>query len=232
MPLDQSARNRLFRFVTDARRSVSADLAEQIESIYGINPDGTVTSIEGLQSMNRKEGEIAVAKLLAERLEHFVANGVIGDGQRKLAFARLVRELSFGVVNRLAAIRMAERRALIPPVLTNYHTSDGFIVYRDVSNNAFATQHEAYVQCLRCVCDEMATDLGAVMDSRAHNAILFPRESCLKEVITAMNHGDLEPLWAEDETIGWIYQYYNDPEERKQMRDESQTPRTSRELGC
>jgi hypothetical protein len=45
-----------------------------------------------------------------------------------------------------------------------------------------------------------------------------------------MNHGDLEPLWGEDETIGWIYQYYNDPDERKMMREASQAPRDSREL--
>lgn len=230
MPLDQAARNRLFKFVTDARRAVSADLAEQMQSAYGLGPDGSVTPVAGLQAMGRTEGDIGVAKLLAERLEHLVAQAALGDERRPLAFARLARELSFGIVNRLAAIRMAESRLLVPPMLANYHASDGFVVFRDASHHAFATQHEAYVQCLRCVCDEMATDLGAVMDSRAHNALLFPREACLGEVIAAMNHGDLAPLWGEDETIGWIYQYYNDPDERKLMREASQTPRDSREL--
>ena len=230
MPLDQSARNKLFRFVTDARRAVSADLAEQMQSVYGMGADGSVATVAGLESMGRTEGDIGIAKLLAERLEHLIAQGSAGDQRRALAFARLARELSFGIVNRLAAIRMAERRALVPPVLASYHESNGFVVYRNASNNAFASQHEAYVQFLSCVCDEMATDLGTVMDSRAHNALLFPRERCLGEVIEAMNHGDLEPLWGEDETIGWIYQYYNDPDERKLMREASQAPRDSREL--
>src|SRR5690606_26371286 len=35
---------------------------------------------------------------------------------------------------------------------------------------------------------------------------------------------------SEDETIGWIYQYFNSKEERKAMRDASQAPRNSREL--
>lgn len=230
MPLDQAARNRLFKFVTDARRAVSADLAEQMQSAYGLGPDGSVTPVAGLQAMGRTEGDIGIAKLLAERLEHLVAQAVPGNQRRPLAFARLARELSFGIVNRLAAIRMAEFRQLVPPMLANYHASHGFVVFRDASHHAFATQHAAYVQCLRCVCDEMATDLGAVMDSRAHNALLFPREACLGEVIAAMNHGDLAPLWGEDETIGWIYQYYNDPDERKLMRETSQAPRDSREL--
>lgn len=230
MALDSPARNRLFAFVTAARRAVSADLAEQMQSAHGLTPDGRVASPERLQAAGRTEAEIGVAKVLAQRLEHLVAQTPDGPERRALAFARLARELSFGIVNRLAAVRMAEKRSLLQPSLASGMTSEGFIVFRDVANNAFATPYECYVQFLRCVFDEMATDLGAVMDSRAHNALLFPREACLIDIIGQMNHGDLEPLWGEDETIGWIYQYYNDPDERKMMREASQAPRDSREL--
>ena len=37
-------------------------------------------------------------------------------------------------------------------------------------------------------------------------------------------------VWAEDETIGWVYQYFNGEDERRKMREESQAPRNSREL--
>ena len=37
-------------------------------------------------------------------------------------------------------------------------------------------------------------------------------------------------VWGDDETIGWVYQYFNSADERKKMRDESQAPRNSREL--
>jgi hypothetical protein len=59
---------------------------------------------------------------------------------------------------------------------------------------------------------------------------LFPRESVLLDVLGQINHHELQHLWAEDETIGWIYQYFNSQEERKAMRDESSAPRNSREL--
>jgi len=45
-----------------------------------------------------------------------------------------------------------------------------------------------------------------------------------------LNAPDLDQLWAEDETIGWIYQFWNDPNERKMMREKSAAPRNSREL--
>ncbi len=49
-------------------------------------------------------------------------------------------------------------------------------------------------------------------------------------LLDQINHFEIEHLWAEDETIGWIYQYFNSQEERKKMRAESQAPRNSREL--
>ena len=37
-------------------------------------------------------------------------------------------------------------------------------------------------------------------------------------------------MWSEDETIGWVYQFFNTGEERRKMREESRAPRNSREL--
>jgi len=59
---------------------------------------------------------------------------------------------------------------------------------------------------------------------------LFPREAALLQVLNQINDADIAPLWSEDETIGWIYQYFNSKEERRAMRDASQAPRNSREL--
>jgi len=52
----------------------------------------------------------------------------------------------------------------------------------------------------------------------------------LLALFSLINHPEIESLWAEDETIGWIYQYYNAQEERRQMRADSPAPRNSREL--
>jgi hypothetical protein len=52
----------------------------------------------------------------------------------------------------------------------------------------------------------------------------------MEDVLAELNKPELTSLWTEDETIGWIYQYFNPPEERKAMREASQAPRDSREL--
>lgn len=59
---------------------------------------------------------------------------------------------------------------------------------------------------------------------------MFPREATLTRVLDLINDYEIARLWPEDETIGWIYQYFNSQEERRAMRQASQAPRNSREL--
>ena len=82
--------------------------------------------------------------------------------------------------------------------------------------------------------DELALDLGVLFDRRDPRSLVFPDELCLEQVLALLTAPALSPLWQEDETVGWIYQYFNDPDERKKMRDPKQggsaAPRNSYEL--
>ena len=85
-------------------------------------------------------------------------------------------------------------------------------------------------QYLFSVFDELAQDLPGLFERYSPQGRLFPREAALLQVLNLINDAEIAPLWSEDETIGWIYQYFNSKEERKAMRDASQAPRNSREL--
>ena len=50
------------------------------------------------------------------------------------------------------------------------------------------------------------------------------------ELLARLNVADLAEVWVQDETIGWVYQFFNSSDERKQMRSDSSAPRNSREL--
>lgn len=69
-----------------------------------------------------------------------------------------------------------------------------------------------------------------LLDRRDPASLLWPRRQALFDLLTILNDPDLTEVWKEDETIGWVYQYFNSDEERRQMRAESQAPRNSREL--
>ena len=52
----------------------------------------------------------------------------------------------------------------------------------------------------------------------------------LDAVLALINDEELTGIWTEDETIGWVYQYFTPKELRDQARKESQAPQNSYEL--
>jgi hypothetical protein len=228
MAFDKNTRNRLASFVADARDVIADEFTEQFQSLYGISAKGEIAPLESLGHLD--EGGMATAALLRQRIEYLEKSHPDDKDGIKAAVARLAREQAFTVLNRLAAIRMAEKRGLIVESVGQGYQSKGFKVFETVAGSALGDTYHRYRRYLFCLFDELAIDLGILFDRRSPQALLFPREPALLALLDLFHAADLERLWAEDETIGWIYQYYNDPEERKKMRAESAAPRNSREL--
>ena len=60
--------------------------------------------------------------------------------------------------------------------------------------------------------------------------MLWPKRATFEALLGLLNATELAGVWGEDETIGWVYQFFNSGDERRKMREESQAPRNSREL--
>lgn len=226
MGFDQATRNRLQRFVTDSRRALEEEFTRQLQNDFGMDPiAGTVTPIENLRHINDQQRE--TARILRDTIDHYCASG---DTDTKGGLDRIVREQAFTILNRLAALRMAEARGLLIETVGNGFQARGFQLYARLAGSGLGETGDAYRVYLQSVFDELSQDLPGLFDRYSPQGRLFPRETALLEVLTLINHGEIEPLWTEDETIGWIYQYFNSKEERKAMRDASQAPRNSREL--
>jgi hypothetical protein len=226
MAFDQVTRSRLQRFVNDARKALQEEFVRQLQVDYGLDPEsGTITPMENLRHLNDAQRE--TARILRDTLNHYCAGH---DTDTKQGLDRIVREQAFTVLNRLAALRMAEARGLLIESVGNGYQAKGFQLYARLASTGLGETGDAYAVYLQSVFDELARDLPSLFDRFSPQGRLFPREGALLQVLGLINHGEIEPLWAEDETIGWIYQYFNSKEERKAMRDASQAPRNSREL--
>lgn len=228
MAFDDQTRRRLFKTVTACRNLLTEDFDDQLRGRFGIYADeGRVLEIDRLPGLDDAGRE--VAGLLRERIDHLAA----GKGRQALGEAvhRLRREQAFTVLNRFAAVRMAEERDLISQSVGAGFQSRGFRIFEQAAGGtALGELYDRYRVYLDCLFDELSLDLGVLFDRSDAMGLLFPGEQALRALFDELNHPDIAPLWAEDETIGWIYQYYNDPEERKRMRKESAAPRNSREL--
>jgi len=226
MAFDQATRGRLQRFVNEARKALEEEFTRQLQLDYGLDPaSGTVTPIENLRHLNDTQRE--TARILRDTLAHYCASPGTSAAS---GLDRIVREQAFTVLNRLAALRMAEARGLLIESVGNGYQAKGFQLYVRLAGAGLGETGDAYRTYLLSVFDELSQDLPALFDRYSPQGRLFPREAALVQVLSLINHGEIDPLWAEDETIGWIYQYFNSKEERKAMRDASQAPRNSREL--
>jgi hypothetical protein len=226
MAFDQTTRNRLQRFVNDARRVLEEEFTRQLQNDYGMDPNaGTVAELASLRHINDAQRE--TARILRDTLAHYCASGDMNATQ---GLDRIVREQAFTVLNRLAALRMAEARGLLVESVGNGFQAKGFQLYARLAGTGLGETGDAYRTYLFSVFDELSQDLPGLFDRYSPQGRLFPREAALLQVLNQINHADIAPLWSQDETIGWIYQYFNSKEERKAMRDASQAPRNSREL--
>lgn len=226
MAFDQVARNRLQRFVNEARRVLEQEFTRQLQNDYGMDPNsGTVAQLASLRHINDAQRE--TGRILRDTLAHYTAGG---DMNAMQGLDRIVREQAFTVLNRLAALRMAEARGLLIESVGNGFQAQGFQLYARLAGTGLGETGDVYRTYLFSVFDELSQDLPGLFDRYSPQGRLFPRESTLLQVLNLINHADIAPLWSEDETIGWIYQYFNSKEERKAMRDASQAPRNSREL--
>ncbi|RWM88363.1 MAG: SAM-dependent methyltransferase [Mesorhizobium sp.] len=230
MAFDDKTRGRLQRFVTDVRSVLSGEFAQQFQQDYGLDPQsGTVASLDSLGHLDDRRLE--TARILREILDHYLASSTEqGEEARKVALDRMAREQAFTALNRLAALRMMEARGLLIESVAKGYQSKAFQLYQRIVSTALGETGDAYRVFLLSLFDLYGAELPALFGRFAPTGRLFPHETALLEVLDLINAADIQPLWAEDETIGWIYQYFNSKEERKAMRDASQAPRNSREL--
>ena len=76
----------------------------------------------------------------------------------------------------------------------------------------------------------LSEEIGVLFNPNDPANRLYPRQNTLDELLDLINNEELASIWEQDETIGWVYQYFTPKELRDKARKESQAPRNSYEL--
>jgi len=225
--MDKALRNVIYSTVVKCRKLLERDLALQLEGTYGVYADGTFEPLESLTHLD------AVGRADRQAIEAFIRHEEAAGADRQTAVERYVRESAFIFLNRIAALKLIEHpsRGLIQPSVGDGDQSKGFQQFSLLSPEAMRAQSDGgYQLYLELLFDDLGQALGVLFDRTLPTSILFPTPPCLGEVLEAFNDPDLEPAWDEDETIGWIYQYFTPIELREAARKASKAPRNSYEL--
>jgi hypothetical protein len=217
--MDREQRNLLRRAVEKARKLLEGEVADQLEGIYNILPDGTL------------RGDAPGDPVIRSRLLDVIAHHRASGSTAPQAVERATREMAFTILNRFAALKICEERGLVRECITRGHASDGV---RELADGApglrIALPDGGYRLILESIMDELSIGLKVLFDRRSPTSLIWPRPVALDDLLSTLNAPELAAVWGEDETIGWIYQYFNPKEEREAMREESAAPRNSHEL--
>lgn len=247
--MNQEIRNKLRNVVTQCRKLLEDSISQDLEGKYGIfAKKDVVTADPNAKMTHLSEEEQAARRDILDHFGHIKARGF----KPKDALDQLVREIAFTHLNRLCAYKMMEAREV-------YIGGQKFreAVSRGVNSNAvkfyladhpederlFNTGHQdiAYRHFLDWLGSFLSDEIGMLFNPNDPANRLYPRQKTLDEVLDLLNGGGIKPeetelreewpkIWSQDETIGWVYQYFTPKELRDQARKESQAPRNSYEL--
>lgn len=227
--MDKGQGSLLRNTVTRCRQLLEASIFDVLEGQFGIHRDGTIEDEARMAHLSPEERGYRHEVILS--LEHKKAAGFDPGA----AVAELVREVAFTHLNRLCAFKMLEERKVIREAVGRGTNSNGFKFYlagspEDERNWLEGREDVAYRHFLRWLSSTLEGEVGALFSRNDPANRLLPPHRVLLEVLELLNDPKLAGIWAEDETIGWVYQYFTPKELREKARKESQAPRNSYEL--
>src|ERR1051325_2069157 len=221
--MDKATRNTLRNVVTQCRRKLEQAIGEMLQGRYGIHPSGEVEPSLRMTHLTPEEEQYR--ERVRVHLEHIKSAGL----KPKDAVAQLVREAAFTHLNRLCAYKLMSQRGLMRDAVGKVLKSSGFFFYladhpEDEALYNGGEQETAYRHFLEWLNAKLSEEIGVLFSSQDVASGLFPPHRVLESVLELLNNEDLKPIWAEDETIGWVYQYFTPKELRDQARKESAAP--------
>jgi hypothetical protein len=222
--MEKEIRNRIQRATQRARSILEDEYAEQLEGVYDIVADGAIEEEPGAHL--DEPGRVVREKLLAAIGHRHDAGG----STQAEAVGAYLREAAFTSLNRFVALKLLEARRLVQECVSQGDQSSGFREFAGLAPGLVQLPDHGYKLYLESLFDEIGQEVGVLFDRRDPAGLLWPRRQALADLLETLNDPELRGIWNEDETLGWVYQYFNSGDERKKMRDESQAPRNSREL--
>jgi hypothetical protein len=222
--MDKDTRNAIERATQRARKILEEDFAAQLEGDFDVHRDGAVAAKAGghlsaRQALQRERIVVAI--------EHKRAAGMSPAD----AAHDYLRDAAFTTLNRFVALKMLEARELVQECITKGEQSAG---YREFCGMApglpLLPDSAGYRLYIESLFDELSTEVKVLFDRRDPSSALWPKRATFEQLLEILNATELARVWGEDETIGWVYQFFNGQDERRKMREESQAPRNSREL--
>lgn len=154
-----------------------------------------------------------------KRLEDWLDEQVRTVPQKEQAGARdrfrrqAEKEAAYTLLHRIVLLRHMETLGLSKPlVVTGGWKSAGYREFRDFAPGLCHDETEGYAALLQSVFDELALDLPGLFGGVGLTELFPIAGPTLRKVVEAFDQPEFGSAWTDDTTLGWVYQFWNDPE--------------------
>ncbi len=217
MAMTSEAKRALSQTIRKLRARLIEDLGEATTSTYRLSIEAGKADL----------GE--AVRLRRSRLEAWIGEQVraLPEKSRSGAAARLlgdvVKDAAATMLQRLVYLRLLEAAKLRPvAIVSGGWESRGYKDFREAAPELVRAERpgrggqrdesEGYATLLGLVFDELALDLPGLYGPVRMTSLVPIPAATLRAVIIALDEDELATVWTDDTTLGWIYQYWNDPE--------------------
>ena len=146
-----------------------------------------------------------------------------GRRRERLDFLREAeQQAAYTLLNRLVILRLMEEPGPSgqplrkPALIKGGWGSTAYQDFRDLARGVVRDDPtEGFGFLLQLVCEELAEDLPGLFGSAGIADLIPIPAATLRFAVDELNQEDLKSCWADDMTLGWIYQYWNDPERER-----------------
>ncbi|MDH5674429.1 MAG: BREX-6 system adenine-specific DNA-methyltransferase PglX [Myxococcales bacterium] len=199
------------------------ELSRTIRSLRARLLDDLHAATEGAYRLSIREKDAKLseaARVRRQRLERWIAEQVraLPKKQQAGAAERLRREVEKDAastwLNRIVYLRLLEAAGLRQEKLvTGGFESRGYKDFREHAPELVqGDASEGYARLLALVFDDLATELPGLYGDVGLTSLIPIPAATLRALVEALDAETLAGCWRDDMTLGWVYQYWNDPE--------------------
>ena len=213
--LTPEAKTKLSNTIRTLRERLLTDLHNAADSAYRLSVPLAKSGLDEEHRMKR------------QRLEAWLDEQARSESRSKQETVAQARErhrltaeklAAATFLNRIVVIKHMEALELLKPKVVKGWQSPGYREFRDFAPALLKDDTEGFNTLLQLLYDELAQELPGLFGDVGVTGLFPIPAATLRAVIEALDNPELESAWTDDTTLGWVYQFWNDPE-RKALDD-------------
>ncbi len=214
MTMKPEAKKALSAAIRGLRTHLLDGLHSETEQTYRLSIEAAKAGLDEVA----RERRARLEGWIDEQVRALPAKQIVKDSDRAAARQRFrsdaEKQAAYTLLGRVVMLRLLEAAGLHKPALvTGAWESRGFKEFRELAPGLVrGDRSEGYAYLLQLVFEDLATELPGLYGHAGVGELIPVPVDTWRHVVETLDDTALKDCWTDDMTLGWVYQYWNDPE--------------------